>query len=1061
MNFFWSDTNPNRHSTNVGQAEQSTSPFSLLTLPDEAGAFYDQLNKEIEGLRATVDSQLRDMVEASRQDISVLENKLREIRSGESSSAMPSSWYGVANTSPLQSADSNLTAPIGNLSRHAKARSGEMSLSPSEEARLVGVVRTRFLPEGREDDEESFGAGIFMNDFIHDRILQNRTCPDRADLEDIEAYCPAYQGPEFDPITAGRMMQTKANDYLTSALKAAKNSESDAIDKARSTRKTPTFDASRISIRDDDFIRVMPADYVGGNPLKTIRRRHSLIDGGSEASKSSSGNEITTKNSFVDRGGVRSLSPRNDEVVPRRRMSLDHAFPRRREQEIIDVEKLPAMRTEESASENLDLLHILSRPRQNMEKRRDPPVDRKKVPGNPFYAARYNVSVSVEEVSRRGDDPSEKIRDSSSSMSTPASSVAHSNRRSTGEPSGLLLANPSLTNAESSWTEMQAEKRDEKSVKGATEFQVSRNSGEVIERDRCVNSSTLEAIERRGLFDEENSSSDDGSCDQNFQKILDGFYSNNQRKDVEKQDAEDNDDQTKASTANLREIEQCTSATSVGENDRKFLLEIIDVTSKEEELNQEEDKELAASEPDLQKNTNQLEAPQKSGDSSNPQATVAECDANSAKRDELLFMLAESSNPAEMEAKGDPNAHTTTTHDAESLPDQSPNPLTLLRQQESIVEKTSGISSTQASSDDEKEEKHVSPVFNIASTSNDDGYNTEISSALVHWKAPKAIPSPKNQASIPELQVPPTPEHLMRNRIFVVNHGPVHRVFPPRRFWSHSSSDEVDTTWRPKFRKKKNKRERRRLSIETEEPASFSAAIVPHVGGEVVAVSPTKPSIGIEGTHVVAIKKTVQNGQMVLLSEVQGKLIKDPYGDEGTYTGIMLDGLPHGEGAMDYADGRSYSGEWRRGRWHGRGRAKFVNGDVFTGRYERDRRHGKGRYQWADGRVYDGEFVRNQRQGHGKYSWPDGAVYVGGFVNGQRHGEGRYCFADGSVYKGEWKNGKYEGVGECTWASGRKYHGEWKAGKAEGFGIEYRPDGSIRHEGMWKADRPLRNTVDP
>ena len=341
--------------------------------------------------------------------------------------------------------------------------------------------------------------------------------------------------------------------------------------------------------------------------------------------------------------------------------------------------------------------------------------------------------------------------------------------------------------------------------------------------------------------------------------------------------------------------------------------------------------------------------------------------------------------------------------------------------------------------------------------SNDDDYNTEISSALVEWSPPKESP-PKTKASkIKRRQ--PSPERLMRTRMVVVDHGPKSPPEPQPVFFQPSSN--AGTTTR---NKEKNKKKSNGLSVETSHPSSFSTAIVPHVGSDVVAVPKAKQPIPVtrgHSTDLVAIQKTIQDGQMVILSEVQGMLVKDPYGDEGRYTGIMLDGLPHGEGTMHYSDGRSYTGKWRNGRWHGQGRAKFVNGDVFTGKYERDRRHGKGRYEWSDGRVYDGEFVRNQRHGHGAYTWPDGASYIGEFVDGQRHGEGCYRFADGSVYKGEWQNGKYDGIGECVWASGRKYHGEWRAGKAQGYGVEFRSNGTIRHQGEWKKDRPVRKREDP
>ena len=47
-------------------------------------------------------------------------------------------------------------------------------------------------------------------------------------------------------------------------------------------------------------------------------------------------------------------------------------------------------------------------------------------------------------------------------------------------------------------------------------------------------------------------------------------------------------------------------------------------------------------------------------------------------------------------------------------------------------------------------------------------------------------------------------------------------------------------------------------------------------------------------------------------------------------------------------------------------------------------------------------------------------------------------------------------VQQCHWADGRVYKGEWENGKAHGYGLEIRPDGSIRHDGEWKEDVPIR-----
>ena len=61
------------------------------------------------------------------------------------------------------------------------------------------------------------------------------------------------------------------------------------------------------------------------------------------------------------------------------------------------------------------------------------------------------------------------------------------------------------------------------------------------------------------------------------------------------------------------------------------------------------------------------------------------------------------------------------------------------------------------------------------------------------------------------------------------------------------------------------------------------------------------------------------------------------------------------------------------------------------------------------------------------------------------------------MYKGEWKHGVYDGKGECKWSDGRHYEGEWSGGKAHGVGKETNPDGTIRHDGQWEYDRPIRD----
>ncbi|CAB9528198.1 whole genome shotgun sequence [Seminavis robusta] len=193
--------------------------------------------------------------------------------------------------------------------------------------------------------------------------------------------------------------------------------------------------------------------------------------------------------------------------------------------------------------------------------------------------------------------------------------------------------------------------------------------------------------------------------------------------------------------------------------------------------------------------------------------------------------------------------------------------------------------------------------------------------------------------------------------------------------------------------------------------------------------------------------------------KVINQSLLDPYGDKGIYTGLILKstGMPHGSGRMIYEeDQRIYEGEWRHGRWHGFGEAKFANGDNYEGEYRFDQRHGHGKYSWSDGRSYDGDFSEDRRHGKGLFVWPDGAIYEGEFSNGQREGHGSYKFSDGGQFTGNWKDGRYNGFGTCSWEDGRCYRGEWRNGMAHGKGIETYADGTVRHDGQWVDDEPVR-----
>jgi len=229
------------------------------------------------------------------------------------------------------------------------------------------------------------------------------------------------------------------------------------------------------------------------------------------------------------------------------------------------------------------------------------------------------------------------------------------------------------------------------------------------------------------------------------------------------------------------------------------------------------------------------------------------------------------------------------------------------------------------------------------------------------------------------------------------------------------------------------------------ESSSASTATETETESETATATTTQPSIP---------QKPPPADQVLLPDRIW---VTDPYGDQGQYQGETdVDNIPNGIGNMLYLDGRTYQGGWKHGHWHGPAKATFQNGDFFEGNYHMDQRHGPSNYQWKDGRSYTGDFHQDQRNGKGEFRWPDKSCYVGDFHKGHRHGYGNYKFPDGSVYEGTWKKSQMHGQGECKWADQRIYIGEWENGKAHGLGKETRPDGSIRHDGLWEEDRPVK-----
>lgn len=190
----------------------------------------------------------------------------------------------------------------------------------------------------------------------------------------------------------------------------------------------------------------------------------------------------------------------------------------------------------------------------------------------------------------------------------------------------------------------------------------------------------------------------------------------------------------------------------------------------------------------------------------------------------------------------------------------------------------------------------------------------------------------------------------------------------------------------------------------------------------------------------------------------------DAYNSRGIYSGTVQRAtqMPHGKGKMIYhrggrVGGRYYDGYWHVGHWHGTGVLRDASGDIYEGAFVNDLREGVGTIQFTDGRIFQGIF-REDEASNGTMSYIDGAEYEGELHHGNRHGFGVYRFSDGSYYKGDSVMNLFEGKGTMTWSDGGWYEGEWSKGEIHGFGKEYRPDGSLRHDGRWIKGVPIRIT---
>ena len=81
---------------------------------------------------------------------------------------------------------------------------------------------------------------------------------------------------------------------------------------------------------------------------------------------------------------------------------------------------------------------------------------------------------------------------------------------------------------------------------------------------------------------------------------------------------------------------------------------------------------------------------------------------------------------------------------------------------------------------------------------------------------------------------------------------------------------------------------------------------------------------------------------------------------QGSYTGELQDGEPHGTGEMELRNGDHYAGTFQRGFFHGSGVYTWRNGDQYRGSFENGLMHGQGIFSQSGGSEISGQWSQGE-----------------------------------------------------------------------------------------------------
>jgi len=131
------------------------------------------------------------------------------------------------------------------------------------------------------------------------------------------------------------------------------------------------------------------------------------------------------------------------------------------------------------------------------------------------------------------------------------------------------------------------------------------------------------------------------------------------------------------------------------------------------------------------------------------------------------------------------------------------------------------------------------------------------------------------------------------------------------------------------------------------------------------------------------------------------------------YEGTIHNKKRDGYGVLyDKDNNIKYKGDWKNDKKHGKGIQYFESG-TYSGLFINGLRHGNGKYEWRNGDIYEGKF----KEGHftGKASFVNNLTkdkYVGGFLHFKKTGHGEIFNDDNLlIFSGEWLNNMKNGYG--------------------------------------------------